>query len=258
MNEYTFGIDTLSVDTMAATQPTVSQMVQKDYRLADVFKKWGINYCCGGNLPLDEVCTIQNIDRTALDEDLKQATQNLSLPSSTAFEQWPLAFLIDYIIHVHHGYIKNVLPALKQFINSYVPGHLKKFPHLAEVQEAFLNLATEIEEHTEREEESIFPYVKQIINTYNRREVYGNLFVRTMSRPLADVIQKEHGRIAFHLRYLRQLTSNYSFAPDACTNYQVLYNKLKEFDADLVQHKHLENNILFPKAIKMEKSLLQL
>jgi regulator of cell morphogenesis and NO signaling len=139
-----------------------------------------------------------------------------------------------------------------------VPGHLKKFPHLAAVQEAFLHLAQELEEHMEKEEDSIFPYVKQIINTYNRREVYGSLFVRTMSKPLAETVEKEHGRIANLLKHLRQLTNNYSFVSDACTNYQVLYNKLKEFDADLVQHKHLENNILFPKAIEMEKSLQQL
>jgi regulator of cell morphogenesis and NO signaling len=237
---------------------TVSQIVRNDYRTADVFKKWGINYCCGGNLPLNEACMVQQIDRFALDEELKQATQTFQLPSSTAFAEWPLSFLTDYIIHVHHGYVKRVLPGLKQFITNYVPGHLKKFPHLAGVQEGFQNLVTELEEHMEGEEESIFPYIKQIIGTWSRQEVYGHLFVRTMSRPLAEVIKKEHGRIAFQLKQLRQATNDYSFAPDACTNYQVLYNKLKEFDADLVQHKHLENNILFPKAIEMEKSLLQL
>lgn len=236
---------------------TVRDIVIADYRTADVFKKWGINYCCGGNLPLEDACSVQKIDRNALEKDLQRATQNISLPSTTAFDQWPLVFLTDYIIHVHHGYIRNVLPGLKAFVAGYVPGHLKKFPHLAGVQETFVNLVAEVEEHTETEEESIFPYVKQIINTYNRREVYGNLFVRTMSKPLAETIEKEHSRIIFQLKRLRQLTDNYSFAADACTNYQVLYNKLKEFDTDLVQHKHLENNILFPRAIEMEQSLLQ-
>ncbi|HEV7333008.1 MAG TPA: DUF542 domain-containing protein [Flavisolibacter sp.] len=237
---------------------TVSQIVRNDYRTADVFKKYGINYCCGGDLPLEEACALHKIDKTVLEEDLEQATRNFALPSSTAFAQWPLAFLIDYITHVHHGYIRNVLPSLKSLMNSYVPGHLKKFPHLAAVQETFNHLASEVEEHTAREEESIFPYVKQIINTYNRKEVYGNLFVRTMSKPLADMVKVEHGRIAIHLKHLRELTGNYSFVPDACTNYQVLYNKMKEFDADMVQHKHLENNILFPRVLEMEKSLLQL
>ena len=257
MKEY-LGITTLrEKETAANAKLTVSQMVRNDYRMADVFKKWGINYCCGGDLPLDEACAIQKVDRVQLDEALNKATQNISLPGSTAFDEWPLGFLTDYVIYVHHGYCRKVLPPLRSFLSGYVPGHLKKFPHLAGVQEAFLNLATELEEHMDNEEQSIFPYVKQIISTYHRREVYGNLFVRTMSRPLADTVKKEHGRILLHLNQLREATNNYSFAPDACTNYQVLYNKLKEFDTDLVQHKHLENNILFPKAIEMEQSLLQ-
>ena len=237
---------------------TVSQIVRNDYRTADVFKKYGINYCCGGNLLLEEACALQKIDKAALDKDLQLATQNFSMPSSTAFDQWPLAFLTDYITHVHHGYVRNVLPSLKSFMNSYVPGHLKKFPHLAAVQETFNHLASEVEEHTAREDESIFPYVKQVINTYNRKEVYGNLFVRTMSRPLAETVKREHGRIVIQLKHLRELTGYYSFGEDACTNYQVLYNKMKEFDIDMVQHKHLENNILFPRVLEMEKSLLQL
>lgn len=237
---------------------TVRDIVIEDYRTADVFKKWGINYCCGGNLPLEEACAVQKINRTVLDAELRRATQSYSLPSTTAFAQWPLAFLIDYILHVHHGYLHQVLPSLKTFVSNYIPGHLKKFPHLAGVQETFTNLVAELEEHTTREEESIFPYVKQIINTYTRKEVYGNLFVRTMSKPLADTVQRDHSRIERQLKQLRELTGNYAFAADACTNYQVLYNKLKEFDADLVQHKHLENNILFPKALEMEKALLQL
>ena len=248
----------MQAGTNTGTKLTVSQIVRNDYRTADVFKKWGINYCCGGNLQLEDACSLQQIDKEALETDLQKATQAFSLPSSTAFDQWPLSFLTDYISHVHHSYLQKALPALKTFLSNYVPGHLKKFPHLAGVEETFLNLAIELEEHTEKEEESIFPYVKQIFHIHSRGEAYGGLFVRTMSKPLAEVIDKEHKRIAGHLKQLRQVTDNYSFSPDACTNYQVLYNKLKELDADLVQHKHLENNILFPKAIEMEKHLLHL
>ena len=113
-------------------------------------------------------------------------------------------------------------------------------------------------EHTQKEEESIFPYVKQIANTYDRREVYGKLFVRTMRQPLMDVVKQEHNRISHLLQALREKTAHYTFAETACTNHQVLYHKLREFDADMVQHKHLENNILYPRALAMEKSLLQL
>lgn len=236
---------------------TVRDFVIDDYRTADVFRKWGINYCCGGNLPLAEACAAQQINQADLEKDLKQATRNVLLSNGIAFNEWPVPFLTDYILHVHHQYLKTALPSLRQLLASFVPGHLKKYPHLAVVQQTFLDLAEEMEEHMKEEEESIFPYVKQINSTYHQKEKYGGLFVRTMRKPLGQTIEKEHGRIESLLHQLRAQTGHYSFGPEACANYQVIYNKLKEFDADLVQHKHLENNILFPKALEMEKCLLQ-
>lgn len=237
---------------------TVRDIVFDDYRTADVFRKWGINYCCGGNLPLAEACSAKQIDPAAMEQELKQATRTITLSNSTAFNEWPVPFLTDYIVYVHHSYLKRALPQLRQLMASFVPGHLKKYPHLAEVQQTLQDLADELEEHLKEEEESIFPYVKQINSTYSQKEKYGSLFVRTMRKPLGQTVEKDHSRIASLLKQLRQQTKGYTFGPDACANYRVIYNKLKEFDADLVQHKHLENNILFPKALEMEKSLLQL
>ena len=237
---------------------TVRDFVIDDYRTADVFRKWGINYCCGGNLPLEEACTVKQISLPDVKYDLSEATRNIVLSNTTAFHEWPVPFLTDYIVYVHHSYLKTALPQLRKLLASFVPGHLKKYPHLADVQHSFADLADELEEHLKEEEESIFPYVKQINSTYSQKESYGGLFVRTLRKPLGQTIEKEHGRIASLLKQLRKLTNHYSFGPDACPNYRVIYHKLKELDADLVQHKHLENNILFPKALEMEKSLLQL
>jgi regulator of cell morphogenesis and NO signaling len=236
---------------------TVRDIVVADYRTADVFKKWGINYCCGGNLPLGDACTLKNIDRLELTNDIKKATQDVRVSNILPFNSWSSEFLVDYIIHVHHDYLRTTLPALKQSVDSFVNGHLKKYPHLGPVRQVVFDLAAELEEHIEQEEESIFPYIKQISNTYNRKEVYGNLFVRTMRKPLAAIIDREHRRIADLLQELREKTNGYTFPDDACANHQVMYRKLQELDADLMQHKHLENNVLFPRAIEMEKSILQ-
>lgn len=240
-----------------ATTPTVSQMVRDDYRLADVFKKWGINYCCGGNLPLVDACAVKNINAEDLRAEIKEATKTVRLPNALKFNEWPVVFLVDYIVHVHHGYLKQTISLLTQNLASFVSGHLKKYPYLQAVEETFQNLATVLLEHTEVEEESIFPYLKQISNTYERKEVYGSLFVRTMRKPLMETVSKEHNRISQLLRQLREQTNNYHFVADACTNHQVIYRKLQEFDNDLVQHMHLENNVLFPKVLLMEKTLLQ-
>jgi regulator of cell morphogenesis and NO signaling len=237
---------------------TVSQIVRNDYRTADVFKKWGINYCCGGNLPLQEACNLLQIDAGNVSDDLQRATKTIRLSNALQFNEWPVLFLLDYITHVHHEYLKRVLPALQQHISSFVSGHTKKYPYLAGVEETFSTLANELQAQTQREEESIFPYVRQIIYTFDRKETYGSLFVRTMRQPFSEVVTKEHNRISNLLLLLREQTNNYQFKPDACTNHQVIYHKLKELDADLVQHKHLENNVLFPKALEMEKYLLQI
>ena len=238
--------------------PTVSQIVRNDYRTADVFKKWGINYCCGGNLPLQEACAVKNIALTVIEEDLQAATKTIQLSNSLHFNEWPVFFLVDYILYVHHAYVKHTVPALGQLLSSFVSGHNKKYPYLAAVEETFSNLSEVLLQHTLKEEESIFPYVKQISYTYERKETYGSLFMRTMRKPLAETIVKEHGRISNLLLLLQDQTNHYQFSENACTNHQVIYHKLKEFDADLVQHKHLENNILFPKVLEMEKTLLKL
>lgn len=239
-----------------AKRPTVSEMVRADYRVADVFKKWGINYCCGGNLPMADVCELKGLDQEKLEAELLQATKAISIPGAIRFDNWPVPFLVDYISYVHHAYIKAALPQLTQTITLFVSGHQKKYPYLGDVQQTFLDLGGELMEHVRQEEESIFPYIKQVSNTYERKEDYSSLFVRTLRKSLVDSVQSEQGRITALLLLLRQQTNNYTFSPEACTNHQVIYHKLKEFDADLVQHKHLENNILFPKVLQMEKELL--
>jgi regulator of cell morphogenesis and NO signaling len=237
---------------------TVSQLVRADYRLADVFKKWRVNYCCGGNLPLDEVCRLQGLDKNGLEADMKQAQQTVLLPNALSFDEWPVDFLVEYIVHVHHAYIKKVAPKLQEGMASYVEGHKKKYPYLVQVQELHEKLAAAATEQLQHEEEVIFPYVKQISNALKRKESYGPLFVRTMRKSVDETTGKAQQQLLHLLTSLREATHNYQFPDAACTNHQVLYHKLKEFDADLVQHKHLENNVLFPKVAQMEKELLQL
>src|SRR5690242_4031964 len=139
---------------------TVRDIVIDDYRTADVFKKWGINYCCGGNMDLAQACKTKQINPAEVELDLANATKNVTLSNAIVFNEWPLSFLTDYIVHVHHHYLKLALPLLRQIMASFVPGHLKKYPHLAAVAELFANLADELDVHIAEEEESIFPYVK--------------------------------------------------------------------------------------------------
>lgn len=235
---------------------TVSEIVRSDYRTADVFKKNGIGYCCGGQVPLAEACAAKNISYSELVKELHDATRDLSLPNTIQYEKWKMDFLIDYIINIHHAYSSVALPPMQANLISFVNSHKKQYPELTEIENVFEQLSALLTTHNLQEEETIFPYIKQIETTHRRKEIYGSLFVRTLGKPLSES-GKEHAKISELLSELRRLTNNYIFPANACTNHRVVYNKLREFDNDLVQHKHLENNILFPKAIEMERELLQ-
>ena len=236
---------------------TVADIVRDDYRTADVFKKYGINFCCGGQLLLGDACEQRNIDPATVNRELQMATHIISLPNCLKYDTWRTDFLVDYIINVHHAYLFQVMPQLEASLLSFVEGHRKKYPDLEEVLVLFRELSAMLQSHNTHEEEIIFPYIKQIENTYRRKETYGNLFVRTLRKPLSN-IETEHKKIGALLNELRTATRNYQYPENACTNHRVIYQKLKEFDQDMVQHKHLENNILFPKAIEIEKELLRL
>jgi regulator of cell morphogenesis and NO signaling len=236
---------------------TVANIVRQDYRTAEVFKKYGINYCCGGNISLEDSCEKNRLDYQLVLEELEAATKDISVPNSLNFGVWKTEFLVDYIVNVHHGYLYQVLPALEAHLLSFVESHKNKFPEFSELIEVFEELSSALKTHNRYEEEIIFPYIKQIENTHRRRETYGNLFVKTLRKPLGN-IEADHKKISAILGELRTLTNNYTYPADACTNHRVIFQRLKELDNDMMQHKHLENNILFPRAIQIEKELLQL
>ena len=236
----------------------VSDIVRDNYRTADVFKGFGINYCCGGDISLQEACSRKGISLQEVENALQPAFNTSSLTGSIQFANWKMDFLIDYLINIHHAYLNITLPVLTPALSSYVESHSKKFPHLVKVLQVYRQLEEKVLQHNHVEETSIFPYLKQMINAYNRKETYGALFVKTMRKPLQRILEKEYQQISDLLVQLRAAANNYQIPKDSCTNYGVYMSKLAELDNDLVQHKHLENNILFPKVLQMEKELLQL
>lgn len=247
----------MNVSSADFLKEAVSEIVRRDYRTADVFKRYGINYCCGGQVSVEEACRLRNLDLEALTGELDAATQNIMLPNTLQFNRWNANFLIDYIVNVHHAYISQALPALDSSLRSFVAGHSTKHAELNDIMEVFQELSALIQINDRYEEEIIFPYIKQIETAHRNNQRYSHLFVRTLRKPLDNIIL-EHNKISGLFATLRQLTNHYVFLERACTQHQVVYRKLNEFDKDMIQHKHLENNILFPKAIKIEKELLQL
>jgi len=235
----------------------VSDIVNDDYRAADVFHKYGIDFCCGGKWPLQIVCDAKNLDVSAIKKELEEAVRNVHLPTTLDFDHWDVDFLTDYIINVHHQYLRKALPEARDYLVSFMEDHQKKFPYLIDLLKVFTDLSEEMLPHLEEEETIIFPYIKQIAHAYDSKESYAALLVRTLRKPVENVMHHEHESVNKSLRLMRQLTDRYAPPQAACVSHKVTLSKLLEVDNDLIQHLHLENDILFPRAIAMEKELLE-
>lgn len=235
----------------------IADIVAHDYRTAEVFRKYKIEYCCGGKLPLDEVCAIKDIDVDVIKGELEQSMRRIEVSNSLRFDEWQVDFLADYIVNVHHNYLKTAMPEIKKLLRNFVESHANKYPYLPELEYSFLQLNAEVFPHMSQEEEILFPYIKQIYHAHSSRESYASLLVRTLRKPVEEVMVKEHESAIKHLHKMRAATHDYTPPKTACVNHRVIYYRLKELDNDLTQHIYLENNILFPKAIAIEKELLK-
>jgi regulator of cell morphogenesis and NO signaling len=230
--------------------------VKQDYRTADVFKKWQLNFCCGGEMALKTLCESRQLDFEIVARELQEATRDMKISSQINFQEWKIDFLIDFITHVHHDYIYQVLPPLKNALETFAITHTHKFPELVNIIGLVEKLFKKLIIHNTHEDEIIFPYIKQMYSAYKRNEVYGNLFVRTLRKPL-NMVEKEQHEISDLLNTLKLITSDFFPPVKVCSSYQVLLSKLRDLYENLLQHQYLEREILFPKAIEIEQKLLQ-
>ena len=235
----------------------VTDIVTHDFRTADVFRKYDIDFCCGGKWPLDMVCKNKNLEVEIILNELRNIVSQSSSNAAIDFDSWDIDFLTDYVLNVHHRYLEKALPEVKEQIRKFLDGHLKNYPDLSILEVIISRFMKEIPPHMKMEEEIFFPYIKQIYHAHKHRESYARLLIRTLRKPLEEVMLKEHETTGSSLHQLRRATNNYTPPDNACLTHKVTFAKLKELDIDLVQHIHLESNILFPKAIKMEQELLQ-
>jgi regulator of cell morphogenesis and NO signaling len=236
---------------------SISDIVKWDYRTADVFKKYQLSFCCSGAVQLKSACEVRGIDFGLISTELEEATRNRMLPNNLPFDEWNIDFLIDFIVHIHHAYIYRVIPSLSASLESFTAGHQVKYPELIRVTELFTKMTEMLMLYNRHEDDIIFPYIKQIDSAYRRKEPYGNLFVRTLRKPLHRV-ENEHRQIQGFMNDLAIATNQFTAPEKACLSYSVIYKKLEEAHHNLRQHQFLEHSILFPKAVAIEQHLLQL
>lgn len=231
---------------------TIGEIVAANIKTADVFKKHGIDFCCGGGKKIIDVCNKKEIDFDVISSELIQIDQQVQPP--TDFNSWKLDFLIDYIENVHHTYVSQNIPLILEYSNKVANVHGESHPEVIEVNQLFIAVAQELAAHMKKEELILFPYVKQLVKSEKEGSVPGTPHFGTVKNPIT-MMEHEHDNAGDIFKKIAELTSNYTPPEYACNTYRALYAKLEEFENDLHQHVHLENNILFPKTKKLEEEL---
>lgn len=233
-------------------QSTVGEIAASDMRKAEVFKKFGIDFCCGGKKTLKEACDEKQLDPEKIESALDEVAEQTS--GQLRFNQWNLTTLADYIIDNHHGYVRQTLPEIKKFAHKVAQVHGDQHPELKEIRELSGNLAEELTAHMQKEEQILFPYIQKMEEGQKEGKVETPPF-GSIRNPIR-MMESEHDSAGNNIEKIKALSNDFTPPQDACNSFRFLFHLLKDFKADLNQHIHLENNILFPKAIEMEKQLL--
>ncbi|MGE5106070.1 MAG: iron-sulfur cluster repair di-iron protein [Sphingobacteriales bacterium] len=234
-------------------EETLGQIVAKDLSKARVFKKYGLDFCCGGKKTVKEACAEKGIDVTKVEQELQQAEK---MPSSRPlpYGDWSLDFLADYIVNTHHSYVKKNLPDIKAYAEKVMKVHRNHHPELARIHQLVEEINAELTAHLVKEEKVLFPYIKELVAAKNNTQPLLAAHFSTVQNPI-NMMEMEHELVGKNLDEIRKLSNNYLIPQDACASYSLLFRMLDEFEEDLHLHIHLENNILFPKALEIEKQL---
>ncbi len=234
---------------------TLGQIAAKDLRKAQVFKKYGLDFCCGGKKTVKQACAEKGLDVSKVEQDLQQADK-MPVSRPIPYDDWSLDFLADYIVNTHHSYVRKNLPDIKAYAEKVMKVHGKHHPELVRIHQLVEEINAELTAHMVKEEKVLFPYIKGLVAAKNNTQPPQAAHFGTVQAPI-NMMEMEHELVGNNLAEIRTLSQNYLLPEDACATYSLLYRMLDEFEEDLHMHVHLENNILFQKAIEIEKQLIK-
>ena len=234
----------------ATLDMTVRDIVANDFRAASVFQRYGIDFCCKGNRTVEDACR----DGGVKTEDLLQEVANaMAAPAAGGprFNSWDLGMLAAYIVANHHGFVRQAIPALLTHTQKIAGVHGGSHPELHEVAAIFEGVAEEMTSHMMKEEEILFPYIAGLAVASRGDCGAPSAPFGTVRNPIR-MMEAEHESVGDAMARIRELTIGYRVPDEACTTYRVCLQELEAFERDLHEHVHLENNILFPKAARLE------
>lgn len=231
---------------------TVGEIVADDFKHAKVFDKYKIDFCCNGSIPLSEACRNADADVEIVIGELQNAPSDGS--AMVDFKGWPTDLLVDYILKFHHRNIRKQGPEIARLLDKVCGAHGDNHPELFEVQEQFEQSWVDLNSHLQKEEMVLFPYMYELCEANEKGIPAPAFHCGTIESPIA-VMMAEHDAEGERYRHIARLTNDYTPPADACNSYRLLLEELKAFEAALHHHIHLENNIVFPRGIEMERAL---
>lgn len=244
---------TIQVDDKTTVRDVVGHYPQT----RPVFEKFGIDYCCGGNQCLTDAASQRGLDVAALVGALQEAAAVPSREPAASDKDWyaaPLEELVNHVVAVHHDYMKTALPRLRMLVPTVLNAH--KAQHgamLKQVQDLFNALDAEISNHLMKEERVLFPYIVALESHVRQGAPAPYAPFGSARNPIGQM-EHEHESAGEALARLREVTGDYALPADACPTFQAMYEELERMEGDLHQHIHLENNILFPRAVELEEA----
>ena len=235
---------------MTVMTQTVREIALENPASIRVFEAFGIDYCCGGRKPLAEACALKNIEVETVVAALEQGKATIA-SGEVDWAAKPLSLLITHIVDRHHAYVRRELPRLAELASKVVNRHGDTKPELPEIQTKVAQITEELIEHLAKEEVVLFPYVAKLERAKEEGTEHPHGCFGTVANPVAMMMQ-EHDAAGALLVEIRRLSNDFTPPVGACPTFHAFYSGLHEFEQDLHQHIHLENNILFPRAIALE------
>ena len=237
---------------MATATQTVREIALEQPTSIRVFEKFGIDYCCGGRKPLNEACEARSLEVNAVIAALENAAADAGKPAASVSPE-SLTSLCAHITATHHEYVRRELPRLAAFAEKVVKKHGERYPELYVIQATLTRLAGELTEHLAKEEIVLFPYIAKFERAIAEGGPKPQGCFGTVASPIA-MMTREHDDAGMLLAVLREKSNQYTAPEGSCPTYHAFFDGLREFELDLHQHIHLENNVLFPRAVEMEAS----
>lgn len=232
-------MDTLhdyEVDYRSASVADIALLFPNATHLLD---QYGLDFCCQGKQSFFEACLNAGLQPESIWSELQVANQ-IPVVHRMKFETWDAHLLMDFILQHHHAYVRETIPQVQGLLDKVCEVHGSESSYLLEVRDTFRALADELLNHLPKEEEIVFPAIRKILAA-------GDAGITSFVQTPVQLMENEHDRAGDLLKKLRILTEHYTPPRSACPTFQMTYQLLQEFDQDLIQHIHLENNLLFPK-----------